>query len=298
MSVSADALVLASRVARAVVEDVFPGDMGIFPDVWAALRPVFGAWEQAVRGGKRVEPTNFLDVGGLGFAEWGGRDFAICMMATVVTCLDLWYRDVDDRKTAGGTALEWARSFGADEDLQNILKEKITRSFYEMRAEVEARPNPDEGEPIGEPGVLPSKRISVVRWDKETRTGPLSELTRVISKARDGKFKRDLFIDDLDNVFLVRGKPVKLSVYERRLVLLLFQRVGWYWENEELFERIWKKDTKTTNDFKHLLTRTDRKLGGLLGRYVSRPKGMERCHFGSAIRAEMKYVVIFRVGAW
>jgi len=142
-------------------------------------------------------------------------------------------------------------------------------------------------------GDIACGEITIIRWDSPERKGRLAELTREVERVRSEKMRMDLFLDDLRNEFLVNGKQKNLPPMQRHLLVLLFTRVGDYWQHSDLFCRLWGDDLTRANTFYQLLNRLHRTTGGMLKPFLESPQGLERCYVKDAIRRGIKYALVF-----
>jgi len=178
--------------------------------------------------------------------------------------------------------------FNLPDSLVYILREMVPRL-------VEA----DFAASVGLPdGGLGPGELTVIRWDRETMRGQEGDLLEHLKATRSMKTEMDLFLDDLTDEFLMRGKRRHLPANQRRLLVLLLTRVGKYWEYADLAKSVWGDEVAPSGRLHNLLHKLHSSTGNLLRNYIAAKLGMERYHIHPDLGKHVKYAAIFVTGTY
>jgi hypothetical protein len=140
--------------------------------------------------------------------------------------------------------------------------------------------------------------LTILRWDTGELTGYRDELWDEVERTRHEQEALDVFLDDLDNVFLVGATRRSLPPLPRRLLVHLLQRVGDYWTYAALFEKLWDDETEDPNNLHQALNVLHDRTGDLLKPYLELPSGLERCYVKRGLRENVKYAAIYVTGTY
>jgi len=149
-------------------------------------------------------------------------------------------------------------------------------------------------------GVFPSgalvDTIAILRWDRDPLEGYEEELGSELEQARSEKLTFDIYLDDLRNEFLVKGKQKDLSFGPKKLLVLLLRKVGAYWDYSDILWNLWHDEYKKPNQLHNLMNRLHKATDKLLEGFVTLPRSQERCYVKVEIKEKVKYCVIFLPG--
>jgi len=280
------------RIAKLYVEEYLDDEACFFDEVWGA----FDEWSDRFEA-RSVSPAIWKELSahlkdGLGFAEAQGLDLVTPKVLATV------YSSVVDAATmpqqlshqyVSHAVKTYGKRYGVPTRLLPQLAELVIALVAEDFRLTGVFP-------VGDPGL---GYVAVLGSDNTALNGTWEELASQIEAIRSKKAEMDLFVDDLAHEFLIRhGESLKLSPYEKRLLILLLQRVGAYWDYASLFSKLWGDEMARADNFYVLMNRLHEATDHILSSFVNLPRGEERCYVKEDIRRCLTYVVIFAPGAY
>jgi len=274
--------------AKAFIDENYPAESSFFEAIWAVIESQTHEWAD-------LPPENWPLMGAIeklhveiGLADDQAMDlvtprFLAMLFATVF--------DVASESPLGetwqvGKALDrYARRFHVPADVVNRAEPMVRMLLRHDYEKV---------------GVFPSgalvDTIAILRWDRDPLEGFEEELSAELKQARGEKLTFDIYLDDLHNEFLIKGKKKELTLEPKKLLILLLRKVGVYWNYSDLLEELWYDPVKEQKQLYNLLNRLHKVTESLFEDFVDLPRAQKRCYVKPELKEKLKYCAIFLPG--
>jgi hypothetical protein len=143
---SNDFLDRAKHVCGRLVEKIFPEESTDFEEIWDALLPIFEKWQRMKPGRRRFAGVDLSLMTGLGFGDARDWGIPIVLLTTLVTMLEICeasgYCTESDVRTS---VRKCARSFGAPENLRELLEDKVPPFCLQVYRDMEREKHGEQG---------------------------------------------------------------------------------------------------------------------------------------------------------
>lgn len=278
----------AHDAARELLHRGYPGEVSFFEQFWTIFESGSQEWLREPADARSIEDSVGKMRSQLGLTDSEAMDlitprFLAMLFATIFELAS---------QSPGGGSLQVGNSLEKYGKRFRVPMDIVRRVEPMIRVLLSCDSDQLESVSVGEL----VDRVAIVRWDWKSVEGSKDAVAPQLKEAVNNKLSFHIYLNDLQNEFLVNGGQRDLTMDPKRLLVLLFKRIGAYWQYADLCRYIWGDPLESSGKLYNLLNRVHKATDELLRPYVILPRGQERCYVQEGIKENVRYCLIFLAG--